>query len=231
MTTNNWRCRGQQHNTSPSPLFTQEPGAMSPSVTWWTTTVKWRWQQSTWLTNDCKHPRTKTGDDKPRWARSPHPQKLISLTGNPGATSTATMNNVRRHFVFYGTTVSNPPLMFIPTHLAETQDKPRWEAHLPPPLTPLTRHPGATLWTVTWQPNDEWQQTSVIHCCCVFGHQLISGRRFDGEYWRWWWRMSLSLSTYYMWVTPFPPFLFSHKRQVIQPPTMHEQWLRRTTSR
>jgi len=139
------------------------------------------------------------------------------------------MNDVHHRFVFCGTTVGNPPLMFVPTHLAETQDEPRWEAHLPPPLTPLTQHPGATSPTATWQPNNEWRWTSIVRCHCVFHCQLISGCCFNGKYWRQWQCMSLSLSTYYMWVTPFPPFLFSHKRQAIQPPTMHEQQLWRTT--
>jgi len=40
------------------------------------------------------------------------------------------------------------------------------QAYLPPPLTSLTQHPGATSLSAMWQPNDEWRQTSIIchHC-------------------------------------------------------------------
>ena len=187
---NDWQHWGQQHNTPPLLLFSHKN--QGPHRHPWRGKPQWLNDDNNdppWLTNDCEHPWTETGDNEPRWARSPRPQKLISLTGNPGATSTVIwqLNNDERcssSLVCYGTMVSNPPLMFVPTHLAETQDEPRWEAHLPPPLTPLTWHPGATSLTATWQPNNEQWRTSIIHCHCVFGHQLISGHHFDGEYWR-----------------------------------------------
>jgi hypothetical protein len=39
------------------------------------------------------------------------------------------------------------------------------QAHLPPPLTSLTRHPGATSQSATWQPNDDRHSSFVVILC------------------------------------------------------------------